>query len=121
MVSKLMRIVIPTWFNYMHELKPQFYLLLLCTSADELSSYIIEITDAIQMDPAHFHPAKFPLCSYQILLSFIPLMLFLSVVLIPIYTTYYCKFIIGEKLLRSPEPPFVLVNMNILPISENSV
>lgn len=116
MISKLMRIVIPTWFNYMHELKPQVYLLLLCTSADDLSSYT-EITDAIQIDPVHVQPAKVSLCSYQILLSFIPLMFFPSVVLIPIYTIYYCKFIIGGKLLHSPEPQFVLVNMTILPSS----
>lgn len=112
-----MRIVIPTWFNYMHELKAQVYLLLVCTSADDLSSYIIEITDAIQIDPVHFQPAKVSLCSYQILLSFIPLMFFPSIVLIPVYTIYYCKFIIGGKLLHSPEPQFVLVNMNKLPTS----
>ena len=54
MISKLMRIVTPTWFNNMHELKPQVYLLLLCTSADDLNSYVIEIMDAIQTDPVNF-------------------------------------------------------------------
>ena len=51
MISKLMRIVTPTWFNNMHELKPQVYLLLLCTSADDLISYVIKIMDTIQTDP----------------------------------------------------------------------
>lgn len=95
-----MRIVISTWFNYMHELKPQVCVLVLCTSADDLSSYIIEITDAIQMDPINFQPYKVSLCSYQILLSFISLVFFPSVVLIPMYTIYYCKFVIGGKSLH---------------------
>lgn len=73
MFSKLMRIVTPIWFNYMHELKPRIYLLLFCTSADDLSSYITEITDAIQIDSVNFHPYKVSLCSHQILLSFISL------------------------------------------------
>ena len=49
-----MRIVTTTWLNYMHELKPQVFLPLLCTSADDLSSYVSEITNAIQIDPVNF-------------------------------------------------------------------
>ena len=54
MIAKLMRLVTTTWLNYMHELKPQVFLPLLCTSADDLSSYVSEITNAIQIDPVNF-------------------------------------------------------------------
>lgn len=64
MFSKLMRIVISTWSNYMHELKPQIYLILFCTSADDLSSYITEIIDAIQNGSVDFHPYRVALCPH---------------------------------------------------------